>query len=208
MKLNFISNKICDNKALNGGGIFMKDNNTSIQSNNNTFIIENNNFINNIALNEGGAIYSDYSKFDLAQPKNNSINFNKAGINGGGIYSLYSNDKNFFNDKYFNIYGNTVEKHISNIGSKPSYITISNSTSHFFNITSGDQIKLEFILYDQFDNILEDYSKIYSSLPLKVILIDESEENNIEEEEEEEETLNENNSYKLYENVGSFVNGK
>jgi len=210
MKLNLSSNVFQNNKALNGGGLFLKDDLLEYSfdntySENNMIIVENNNFTENIAINEGGAIYLDYSKFYLAQPKNNKIAFNKAGIMGGGIYSLYSDDKkNIFSEENFNMINNTVESNISNIESKPSYIAL-DSNKYFYNITSGEYIPLTFTMYDQFNNTLKDYSEYYSSITLKVKLQKEKEENN--NFDYDYDTLKENIDYKLSGNIGSFING-
>ena len=213
MKLNLSSNIFSNNKALNGGGLYLKDeySNDNSHSENNSIIIENNNFTKNRAVNEGGAIYSDYSKFHLTLPENNTISYNKAGIMGGGVYSLYSEDKNILNNEhFFNMTNNTVESHINNIGSKPSYITLE-SDNYDNEIHSGEYIQLSFKLYDKFGNILEDYSNYYSSLVLKVELIEENKQNIYENNNninDEYDLLKENIDYKLFGNVGSFNNGK
>jgi len=184
--------------------------NDNSHSENTSIIMENNNFTKNTALNEGGAIYSDYSKFHLTLLENNIISYNKAEIMGGGIYSLHSEDKNILNNEhFFNMTNNTVESHVNNIGSKPSYIAL-NSDINNYEIHSGEYIQLSFILYDKFGNILEDYSKYYSSLVLKVDLIEEYKQNIYENDDNDDEynSLKENIDYKLFGNVGSFNNGK
>jgi len=205
MKLNLYSNIFNSNKASKGGGLFLKGEcdeylSNYVNSKDNSIKIENNIFSKNIAINEGGSIYSDYSNFHLAFSKNNNITFNKAGIMGGGIYSLYPEDKDkLFNEENFRTYNNTVESNISNIESKPSYITLE-SENYDNEIISGDYIPLSFILYGKFGNILKDHSKYYSSITLKVIL----EENKQTNDDINHEKIN----YKLLGNVCSFNNGK
>lgn len=137
----------------------------------------------------------------MAKTINNTIINNSAGISGGGIYS-----SNFF-DKYLidhtnNISkDNIVNKYENNYASKPSYITLNTTiNNNEIEIYSGDYLPLSFILYDLYDNIVEDTTKYYSSLILKLSLKSYNSRNNDDDEKN-------NNKVELNGNVGVFSNG-
>jgi len=105
----------------------------------------------------------------------------------GGIYSLFSEEKElYFNEEKFKFKNNSVDNYINNIGSKPSFINLKTKINSY-NITTGDYFPLSFILYDRFDAILEDFSKYYSFMTLKVNLEEDDEEG---EEEDKNKILN------------------
>ena len=88
--------------------------------------------------------------------------------------------------------------------SKPSYVTINTPIkNNFYNITSGGYISLSFSLYDEFDNVVIDGSKYYSSILLKAFLIKKNETN----EGSNKEYLSKQKDYILTGNVGSFISG-
>ena len=133
---------------------------------------ENNVFSKNIAHSFGGAIYSNFTKFYLANANNNKIIYNKAGIMGGGFFSPSSVNKTSFNVGKVIIKNNTAGSSDDNYSSKPFYIDLDTFlNNNNINIMSGDLFPISFTLYDEFHNIVIDKTKYYSSLMLKVILI-------------------------------------
>ncbi|ORY07419.1 hypothetical protein LY90DRAFT_519117 [Neocallimastix californiae] len=173
-KLNLTNTYFIKNKAVNGGAIYISDSISKDIDNINDNIynnikIENNTFKRNTANDFGGAIYSEYSKFYLADSKNNLITFNKAGIMGGGIYSPKYIDKTIFDLSNNIIENNTINSFIDNYTSKPSYILLNTIfEDDTINIITGEYISLVFTLYDEFDNIVNDITKFYSSITLKI----------------------------------------
>jgi len=142
---------------------------------------------------------------------------------GGGIYSPNLIKYNVLNiNNNCTIKNNTINSFENNYASKPSYILlkslsnpelnninvddyINNSKNkpdkYKFNITSGDHLPLSFFLYDEFNNIVNDITKYYSSLVLKLTVTPST---NL----DKEETSRINNLYSyLSGNIGSFLNG-
>ncbi|KAG4094011.1 hypothetical protein H8356DRAFT_947657 [Neocallimastix lanati (nom. inval.)] len=221
--LELISNTCNNNFAINGGALYLEDGINIDKHNNKDITIKNNVFNENTAYNFGGAIYSKFSKLYLATSENNIIINNKAGIMGGGIYSPNLIKYNVLNiNNNCTIKNNTINSFENNYASKPSYILlkslsnpelnninvddyINNSKNkpdkYKFNITSGDHLPLSFFLYDEFNNIVNDITKYYSSLVLKLTVTPST---NL----DKEETSRINNLYSyLSGNIGSFLNG-
>jgi len=186
---------------MNGGAIYISDSVSKDIDNINDYIynnikIENNVLKENTANDFGGAIYSEYSKFYLAHSKNNLITFNKAGIMGGGIYSPKYVDKTIFDLSNNIIEKNTINSFIDNYASKPSYILLNTIfEDDTINIITGEYISLIFTLYDELHHIVNDITKFYSSITLKLTLTNEDEydQNNL--------------NYIIKGNICSFING-
>ncbi|OUM69480.1 hypothetical protein PIROE2DRAFT_2569 [Piromyces sp. E2] len=198
MKVELISNQFYKNKAINGGAFYLE---SDINNNEKNIItIKNNIFKENIAENFGGAVYSNFKNFYISNSLNNTITDNEAGIMGGGVYFHQYINKKIFNLENIQIENNTVNSYINNYTSKPSYIklntTLNIDNDNIINITTGDRFPLNFTLFDNFDNIIEDITKYYSSITLKVTL--------------DEDNSNEDDTilYYLKGNIGSFVKGK
>ncbi|ORX64116.1 hypothetical protein BCR32DRAFT_273221 [Anaeromyces robustus] len=200
------------------------DNSGKIENENENVIIviENNYFIENVAINFGGAIYSEYDMLYLATTKNNTVIKNSAGIMGGGIYSPKYVNKTLFNLNNWKFINNTVSSNIDNYTSKPSYIKLNNSYKNGkeIKIRTGDQIYLNFTLHDEFDQLVKDITKYYSGITLILYMtINDNKENSNENKNEdyneyENEYYNINiynkknqNFYRLTGNIGMFTNG-
>jgi len=91
------------------------------------------------------------------------------------------------------------------ITSKPAYIVLNTSLINKNTIITGETYPIQFSLYDEYDHIYIDESKYYSSLTIKMILI---EKNNMNIEYDEDIYESDENRYKLVDNVCSFINGK
>ncbi|ORX82804.1 hypothetical protein BCR32DRAFT_292364 [Anaeromyces robustus] len=173
MNLTLTSNSFENNKSINGGALYIKnENNNENNENNNIIKIEDNIFENNIAENFGGALYSEYNQFYIAKTKKNKFIDNNAGIMGGGIYSPNTISKNLFNLKNSIFINNTVNGYINDYTSEPSYILVDRTIKkdYYYTITTGEHFPLIFTLYDEFNNIIEDITKYYSSLSIKIEL--------------------------------------
>jgi len=206
MEFHLISNTFNKNYAVNGGALYLKENQAS--SINKTIIIEDNIFNQNIAENFGGAIYSQLNNVSA---KNNNFTFNAAGINGGGIYTENFAITNISDEKYFYLKDNVVDSVENDYSSKPSYITLNTTLSkkekqnyYSVDIIPGDYLPLKFTLYDVYDKILKDTTKFYSSITLKVLLINNNNDNDYDETNYWNST---STSTSLLGNIGSFVNG-
>ncbi|OUM68061.1 hypothetical protein PIROE2DRAFT_4345, partial [Piromyces sp. E2] len=206
LSLNLTSNIFEKNQALNGGALFFGN---KIENNVNDALfinIENNIFKENFAENFGGAIYSNYNQLGLAISKDNQIIFNEAGIMGGGVYSPNEINKNLFNFDNSLIENNTVSSYINNYTSEPSYILLNTTLNkNKNNIITGDYFPLNFTLFDEFNNLVEDITKYYSSITFKVLMI---EKNSIENDIIKDDFSNKLASYKITGNIGSFMKGK
>ena len=158
--------------------------------------LENNTFYNNFAKNFGGAIYMDFNKFDLLSIKNNNIYDNNAGIMGGGLFSFNLNST--FSDNDMKIFNNTAYSLNNDYSSKPSLIFLKTElTEKNLNITSGNHLSLLFYLYDEYGNVINDISKFYSDISVRVVFEEITNEIN----KNEEENVN------LLGNICNFVNG-
>jgi len=195
MELKLDSNNFIYNSAKNGGALYLSNKKDSSVSEKRAINILNNIFKYNIADNFGGAIYSEYDQMYLAVINNNTISYNEAGITGGGLYTPSAVDKNLFDPKLIDIGNNTVNSYNNDYSTKPSYIVLDIILNQkVVDIITGEYLQLKFILYDEYDNIMEDITKYYSSISLKV------KNNNI--------SNNKDIKIKLLGNVCSFVNGK
>ncbi|ORX54261.1 hypothetical protein BCR36DRAFT_410804 [Piromyces finnis] len=207
MELNLMSNTFDGNSGSNGGALYLED----IPSNENKGLnIENNIFNRNIAENFGGAIYSNFNHLDINNAKNNKITFNKAGIDGGGVFIKDYYYKNIINKESYYLESN----YNNDFSTKPSYITMNTtlqkeSDYYIANIYSGDYLPLKFTLFDGYDNILKDVTKYYSSITLKVILESEDNLNNSNNNSNNSKDLNiKSKDMILLGNIGSFINGR
>ncbi|OUM60857.1 hypothetical protein PIROE2DRAFT_13300 [Piromyces sp. E2] len=211
LKLNIKSNIFTNNHAINGGAIYLED---DFKNNNDdgkeNVIFENNIFYGNNAEEFGGAIYSNYQNLYNETAINNTISYNIANIMGGGIFAESWFDKNQFNVNNNKIFNNTVNSYINNYTSKPSYISLDTKISFPKELSTGDLLPLTFSLHDQYGNIMEDITKYYSSLSIKIELqqkYDEDDEYYYDDEYNN--YINSNKEkYKLYGNVGTFIMGK
>jgi len=173
IKLNLTSNIFKNNKAANGGGIYLGDNKNSLEENRNVIFIKNNTFLNNYANNFGGAVYFKLlNNYNTTIIDNNVIS-NAADISGGGMYSVNNQFKNDFilknNNNFLN---NTVNSYKSDYTSKPYSIGLNENyiNQRNFNIITGDYLSIGFNLYDIYDKVIEDITEYYSSISLKLLL--------------------------------------
>ncbi|OUM63410.1 hypothetical protein PIROE2DRAFT_10070, partial [Piromyces sp. E2] len=153
IELNLKSNYFSNNKAINGGALYIEEGEHIDNNINKTINIENNIFKNNIAEDFGGAIYSDIQKLNLAITNSNEFSFNEAGV--------------------------MVNLQEENISSKPKYIILDNKKS--LSVIAGDYLSISFTLLDTLNNVVSDLNN-YFSLTLKLILemneIDNNNDNN------------------------------
>ncbi|OUM64329.1 hypothetical protein PIROE2DRAFT_8880 [Piromyces sp. E2] len=160
-----------------------------------------NTFNHNYAYNFGGAIYSKYNQLYLTKANNNSIIQNVAGVTGGGIFSPNLIEKNMFDVNHWIIQSNTVNSFENNYSTNPAYIVLETKIkNNKIQIISGNYFPLVFTLYDEYDNIIEDITKYYSSLSLILSLTENDEEEIIENFDE----LN----YHTVGNICTFINGR
>jgi len=208
LRLNLSSNEFSKNNAVNGGAIYMKNGKIINMNENKTLIIENNIFNENSAEDFGGAMYSEFQKIYLAILVNNKFSYNKAGILGGGIFSPNSVVENLFNLEN-NIYlNNTVNSIINDYTSKPAYILLEpDFPDNLIQITTGAYLNLVFTLYDEFNSIIKDITKYYSSMMIKTILEEQAEKKKINNINKSNNKSN-NNNYHLIGNTCSFIQGK
>ncbi|KAG4085267.1 hypothetical protein H8356DRAFT_1298496 [Neocallimastix lanati (nom. inval.)] len=208
MELYLISNIFENNNAINGGALYLGKQDSIKQNINRTIVIKNNIFRENIAENFGGGIYSEYSKLYLAETDNNTIIHNEAGIMGGGAYSPKSVDKNLFDIKLCKFENNTVNSDINDYSSKPSFISLNTTLeNNSVTIITGGFLPLQFLLHDEFGNIMKDITKYYSSITLKLLLENEDNKHSYGDGDYFQ-TEKKNVEYILYGNLGSFINGK
>jgi hypothetical protein len=201
MELKLISNEFYKNTAINGGALYIQ-NREDIDNNDDDrrIILQDNIFKENFAENFGGGIYAKFSKLHLVDAINNKITFNKAGIMGAGIYTSHFSSKFSNNTQDFIFTNNTINSSINDYSSKPSYISLDTKLSkNPINIITGDYFPLSFTMYDEYDNIINDVTKYYSNIMLKVSI--QSKIANIN---HKNNTLN----TKISGNISSFINGK
>jgi len=194
MKLNLESNTFRNNKAINGGALYLsndlnpnknrnqkKNEEEKEKQNIEKLILNNNVFVGNSAEKFGGAIYANYNKLYLATSTNNIVRFNTAKIMGGGIYVPHSIKTNLFPivEGEWTINNNTVYASPDNYSSKPAFLILLNSAipKSEMNITSGEFFPLTFLLQDEFNKTVTDITRYYSSLLLKLTLIKKSRDN-------------------------------
>jgi len=195
MKLELTSNEFNINEAISGGALYIQNKDDIEINENRNIILEHNRFKENYAEYFGGAIYTKFSKLNLIEAKNNEIIFNKAGVMSGGIYTYHYSHKNLFNNNSNFIFrNNTVNSYINNYSSNPSSISLDTIIrKNPINIITSDYLPLSFSIYDEYDNIIHDFTKYYSDITLRVSL--KSEKTYI-------------NKMKLLGNICLFINGK
>jgi len=225
LNLNFTSNRFEKNSSHKGGSLFIREG-KNVNSVNNTSYFLHNVFYNNSVHDFGGAIYYEFEnlKFSSMESRNNSITLNTAEINGGGIYAHNpSYEKKVIDISQSQIRNNYVDSYENNYSSRPFYISLNEAINNdSLNITSGDYLPLRFSLLDKYNNVIVDIPKYYSSIMLKITLIEKKNENDEEydekyndeyddEYEDKYNTINEENSQtkevKLMNNLCSFSNG-
>ncbi|OUM62833.1 hypothetical protein PIROE2DRAFT_61621 [Piromyces sp. E2] len=171
MELRLDSNVFIQNMATNGGALYLSNKQNYGKSEERPLNILNNSFKFNKAENFGGAIYSEFDQLHLAVTSNNNITYNKAGIIGAGLFTPSLVQRNLFNVKNDNIANNTVNSYINNYSTKPSYIMLNTTSKEgTFNITSGDYLPLKYLLYDEYNSVVEDITKYYSEIFLRIEL--------------------------------------
>ncbi|ORX42861.1 hypothetical protein BCR36DRAFT_150195 [Piromyces finnis] len=198
MTLNLTSNEFSENSAIDGGALYITHRKNENDNELIHFIINNNTFYNNSAEYFGGAIFMELNNLSIKSTQKNIMEHNKSKILGGGLFlSNYYNkdvyDMFLFKDNFSNSIRNDYS-------SKPAYIALSsNYTNSFVELFSGDYLALEFALYDEFENIIEDITKFYSSMTIRVTL-------------EEKNVISKRSTnilnYYLEGNIGSFLNGR
>jgi len=202
LELNLTDNSFINNKAINGGALYLIDNkleNKNEIQENKSIVIQNNLFERNTAENFGGAIYSEYHKLYTAKAKKNIFKFNEAHIMGSAAYS-----PNAVNETLFDFNDNTIKE--DDYTSKPAYITFHAPDNN--NITTGASFPISFTLYDEFYKPFKDKLKYYSSMTLKVKLTEEDKINDLKYKNDDDDKNNQNINYNIIGNVGSFTNGK
>jgi len=214
LKLNLTSNIFTNNHAINGGAIFLEDEKMNKSGQDRNIVFKNNTFQNNIADEFGGALYADYKSLYNETASNNTISNNSSKVMGAGIFAQAWFDKNQFNVNNNIIYNNTINSYHNDYTSKPSYITLDTKLNFPLILNSGDHFPLVFSLYDKYDNIIEDITKYYSSITIKIILQPKYEDNYYDEENNNNNneyniyySTNTKTSYKLYGNIGTFIKG-
>ncbi|ORX46457.1 hypothetical protein BCR36DRAFT_104005 [Piromyces finnis] len=147
LDLNLTSNTFEKNEGVNGGAIYINDNNNSLEKRNDRsyiMIINDNIFKENKAENYGGALYSRINTTisSISHSKNNIFKHNKSGILGGAIYSQNSREYNILDLQYNNenvFKDNTANDIINDYTSKPAYISLNTTINTWGNrITSGN----------------------------------------------------------------------
>lgn len=137
-----------------------------------TINISNNIFKENRAENYGGAIYSEiYTPFSsISSSKENEFQNNKAGVLGGAIYTQNSREYNILDIEQNSFINNTANDYANNYNSKPSYILLNSTFDEWDDrITSGDYLPMMFVLYDEYDNIME-INDYYYNIIMKATL--------------------------------------
>ncbi|ORY47563.1 hypothetical protein LY90DRAFT_10045 [Neocallimastix californiae] len=204
---NLTSNVFQKNKATNGGTIYLIDKvienkvkmkneneNTNINTDHNVYM-NNNTLKYNKADNFGGAIYYELNHEYSFKIENNEVLFNEAGILGGGVYSANSLNKFLFKGRVYQIRNNTVNSYLNNFSTKPSYIKLNTEIpNNTINLITGEYLSLHFTIYDGYNTVVEDITRYFSSLTLKIVL-------------EETNKTNEDAIYALKGNTGTFTKG-
>jgi len=157
--------------------------------------------MNNTANNFGGGIYSEFKLNGI----NNIITGNKAGIMGGGIYIPKYLNEPINCSMNCTIRNNKVNSYNDDYSSIPYSISLSTELKEIYtNITTGTFFPLLFRVNDIFGNKLNDVTKYYSSMILKVILKNENFENvNV-----NYKNSDFNSNYDLKGNIVSLINGQ
>jgi len=207
MNLYLTSNTFINNKAISGGALYFSNSIDHDEENTDNEIIMNHNVFNkNHADNFGGAVYSKYNQLYLTNANNNTIIYNSAGVMGGGIFSPNSINKNMFNLNQWTFVNNTVNAYENNYSTHPAYINLETKIdNNTIDITTGNYFPLYFTLCDEYNNAVDDKTKYYSSLTIKLSLIEkyDEEEDMIDDDIEDPNEL----YYYVVGNIGTFING-
>ncbi|ORY46284.1 hypothetical protein LY90DRAFT_14027 [Neocallimastix californiae] len=91
---------------------------------------------------------------------------------GGGIHSNNWTNTNFIDTYNNKIDNNTVISYFKNdYSSKISYISLDTKlVDNLIETHSGQPFQLQFSLYDDYDNVITDITKYYSSMILKITI--------------------------------------
>jgi len=195
MELYLNSNEFSYNKAKNGGAIYFgKEQKDFMQYENKTMIIENNNFYDNYAQMFGGAIYSEYNRIYLAKIKKNNVKNNKSDILGSGIYT-----SDQYDNKTIDINGFIFKN--NDYTSKPAYISLDTKLNdNLKNVYVGDYFPLVFSLNDEYGKVINDITKHYSVMTLKLEIELKTNKTST--------TINKSSAnYYLLENICTFIEG-
>jgi len=136
--------------------------------------------------------------------RNNTFISNKAGIMGGGIFISNSLNSTISikDDKEMDYNEDDNNNYIYT--SLPYYISLNTKfEENTINIITGEYLPLSFTLHDMFGNIYVDKSRYYSSITLKVLLIEKNDMFDSERYDYKDNGLSSN----LFGNVGSFEKG-
>eukprot|EP00833_Pecoramyces_ruminatium_P000891 jgi/Orpsp1_1/1174923/evm.model.c7180000051977.1 len=155
-----------DNYALNGGSIYMK--NENIIDNDYRLEILNSKFVENKAEVFGGAIYNDIYRFNTLRIKETYFIKNSAYI-GGAIYTNFNNISvlnDYINDNKSKFINNISESHGNDYGTRPYKIICTTNSTNEVTVASGDEIPVEFIIYDAFNQKIIDNLKLYSNIAI------------------------------------------
>ncbi|OUM60769.1 hypothetical protein PIROE2DRAFT_13407, partial [Piromyces sp. E2] len=117
----------------------------------------------------GGGIYSDF--VGLKSSKLNNVEFTKNyAYAGGALYTTNNNEETMFNvyDKENVIFNNnTSESHGNNYATGPYMINLMSEVNQV-SITSGELYPLKFNIVDEYNQLIYDYYKYYSSIYISV----------------------------------------
>jgi len=201
LELLFESNIFDNNKAVNGGALFFSIDKMNYlwNTNHQKTIIRNNIFNENSAKEFGGAIYTEFTKFNKTHYntfENNTLSYNTAGVMGGGLYSSQITNITSLKPEEWNFIHNTVNLHLNEYTTKPSYLTLDTPFNKKVVLITGDVLPINFTLYDSYNNVVQDITKYYSSMTLRITL---EKINNLNDKKEK--------NYKLLENTRQLLNG-
>ncbi|ORX47930.1 hypothetical protein BCR36DRAFT_405245 [Piromyces finnis] len=167
-----------NNKAMNGGAIYIEksfiehDSNIDNENKDDFLVFINNSlFINNKARYYGGAIFSNFEAYKVLNL--NKVSFIKNSAYAGGAIYMSNNNTQLYHNYEYNenvvFTNNTSESHGNDYASEPHIINELNNLN-IISMKSGETIKLKFNLIDKFNQIVNDISKVYSSIILSVVL--------------------------------------
>ena len=120
---------------------------------------------------------------------------------GGGTFSSGITVKNFIENNQLE--NNMVHSNINNYSSIPSYILLNTTlTDKSKKIITGDYLSLKFLMYDAYDNKIEDITKYYSPINIKVVMSETNNKNDYDDNNEQKKIFN------IVGNICYFSNGK